>query len=830
MTGQGWVRRRSARRGLSVGLGLVAVVGVLVYYAWAVSPGRPVFAGDDSPDAYYNLLVRGFRGGRLSLDLPVNPALLALPDPYDPRQNAPYRVLDTSLYRGRYYLYFGVVPAVVLYGPFNLLTGRYLGDPQAGFIFCAVGFLAGTALLGAVRRRYFPGLGSVGWFAGVLAWGGLTLVPLLLRRMAIWEVAIAAGFAFSVLAAWALFHAFHSRRSTLWLVGASLAYGLAIGARPTYAFGAIALLGPVLWGWRAAVRARGETAPARWPAALAAVGPVTLIVAALLGYNALRFGNPLEFGERYQLSGVYESHLRHFSPSYVGYNLRAYFLAPAQWSPYFPFVRVVGLPTPPPGHQGVEDPYGLLTNVPFVWLALALPGAARRQPPMAAFLLSVGAGGLAVGAVVALFGLASNRYMVDFTPALILGSIIGFWQLLGAATGRWRIGLTVAATGAWTYSLVFVFFAAVTHNELLRQNDPMVYRRLAHAFGYPRYYWDRLIGRTYGPLELTVQLPQPGPATPRLQPLVIAGSEFLSDYLYLFYPSADYLVVAFEHTSHGGPGSKAIPIDYGRVHRFRIELAGLYPPAGDPYFDGLSPAEVARRTAHLGVGLDDLPLFDAPQEFYPPVRIRPAIGEAAEGQGALGRKFTGRILQQRILDPAAGAAPDPGWGGILLAVEYPAGRTSGHEPLVQTGVPGRADLLVVNYLGPRRVSFTVDHWGNGGPTSDPVDVDPNVRQTIVVRFGSFFPPAARPAGVAADRWNEAAARLEVIVNGRELFDAPMHFYPAAASTLALGRNEVGASTCSSQFTGRILGWHREDPWSDQPERSSIATGVMRGSN
>ena len=62
---------------------------------------------------YYNLLVDGFRHGHLYLPVKPEPELLALENPYDPVANAAYRLLDPSLYNGRYYLYFGPVPAVV---------------------------------------------------------------------------------------------------------------------------------------------------------------------------------------------------------------------------------------------------------------------------------------------------------------------------------------------------------------------------------------------------------------------------------------------------------------------------------------------------------------------------------------------------------------------------------------------------------------------------------------------------------------------------------------------------------------------------------------------
>jgi hypothetical protein len=783
----------------------VALVALLAAYRWLAAPGQNLLADAGAGDAYYNLLIRGFRSGHLSLDAPVAPALLALPDPYDPGQNAPYRLLDASLYRGKYYLYFGPAPALLLYGPWHLLTGHYLSDAQAGWLAGSGGLLAGCALLAGIRRRYFPGIGAIAWIAALLAWGALTLVPLLLRRLGVWEVAIATGFAASALAALALFHAFHSRREQLWLACASAACGLAIAARPTYALGGLALLGPVWIAWR---RPAGAGRDRGWRLA-AAVVPAALIVAGLLTYNGLRFGNPLEFGERYQLSGTYESHLRHFSPSYLGFNLRAYLLAAAQLSPYFPFVRVPALPAAPPGHQGIEDPYGLLPNVPFLLLACAAVWACRQRPGLKAFLLSLVAGALPVAGVVLLFGLASNRYMVDFTPPIVIGSVIGFWQGTTRLTG-WpgrAFRLTSAALLAW--SLGFVFFASVRHNELLRQNQPRVYQRLAHVFGYPRYFLDRLAGRTYGPLELTVELPRR--SEPGLEPLVVLGSEFLSDYLYLYYPTGDSLVVGFEHTGYGGPVTDPMPLDYRQPHRIRLDSAGLYPPAGDPYFDGWSPADLRLHTATLRVWLDGRPVLRTPEESYPAFRIPPAIGVAPPGQGAFGTRFTGRILGRQTLSPAAASDADPGAGGIVLTVEYPRDKSGGHEPLLVSGEPGRADVLVVNYLDPGHVSFTFDHWGEGGPTSAPVPVAPNHRQTLVIRFGSFFAPDLRPDRRSAAAWAEAATRLELIVDEREVFNRRSPFYPASPASLAVGRNTIGASSCTPDFTGRIFCWAREDP-------------------
>ena len=75
---------------------------------------------------YYPLLTDAFLAGQTSLLVQPSAELLALPDPHDPVANARFRLHDASLYHGKYYLYFGPTPAIVLFLPYKVLTGSHL--------------------------------------------------------------------------------------------------------------------------------------------------------------------------------------------------------------------------------------------------------------------------------------------------------------------------------------------------------------------------------------------------------------------------------------------------------------------------------------------------------------------------------------------------------------------------------------------------------------------------------------------------------------------------------------------------------------------------------
>ena len=795
--------RRRALRYAALGC---AAAAVLLFYSWAASPGRELFGEFSGGPSYYNYLIRGFRSGHLSLKADVPAGLLKLKDPYDPGQNAAFGLHDLSFYKGRLYLYFGVAPALAAYWPFAALTGHYLEDPQALFLFCAAAFLSGSFLLARVHGTYFRATGVAVEAGGVIAMGLATMVPVLLRRSQVYEVAVASGDAFFMVSLLGVYQAFHGGRKLAWLSLASLAYGMAIASRPSYVFGGVFLLVPVL-----AAGVCGPApgaAPGRLPRAIAALAPVGLVVAGLLLYNKLRFDSPFEFGQRYELSGIDETRATHFSLSYLWYNCRAYLFAPANLSAYFPFVRVVSLPRAPAAHIGFEDPYGIIPNIPFAMLALLAPMACANRRKLGLFVTCAALASLGVAAVVFTFQFASNRYMVDFLPGFIVLSVIGFWGLADRLVGIKRSLAMGLCWVALAWSVLFNLFASFNHNELLRVDNPAVFRRLLHAFDTPRFLLDRATGRSYGPLELTVRFPAGRKG--QLEPLVITGSEFLSDYLYVYYQSDDQIVFGFEHAGFGGNVSDPVPLDYRRPHVVTVDMPPLYPPIGDPYFDGVPGWKTEAFSSRLTVLLDGDPVFDdTAQQFFPAFRVRPSIGGGETGQGALGLRFTGEIVRVRLLERDWNAPERSNLvGPLVITLEFPAGVPGAREPLVSSGGAGRADVLVVDYLDSNHVAFALDHWGYGGPRSGPVEVKPGKRQVVEVWFGSFFPASMRPEGVPASVWSDAAGRLAVFLDKKPVLDVRTPFYEAPSETVAVGLNSIGASSCAAQFTGRIHGFHR----------------------
>ncbi|HVM60212.1 MAG TPA: tetratricopeptide repeat protein [Verrucomicrobiae bacterium] len=445
------------QRGL-VGAVCALVIGVYVCMArsgYVLS--STLYEGDD----YYNLLVQGFQAGQLSLKYPVPTSLTKLADPYDPVANADCGVLDMSYYKGKLYLYYGVAPAVLLFWPYAALTGHYLLQKDATLICCIVGFLASVGLLWALWRRYFAAVSVAVVAACALALGLVICTPSLLARCDVWEVPISCGYALTMLALvgiWKAVHEPETGKRSGWLAAASLAYGLAVGSRPPLLFGAVVLLVPVAQSWR---ERRGVLA-----ALLAATVPIVLVGLGLMLYNALRFGNPFEFGFHYMLSGDRQVNPQPFSPRYLWFNFRVLFLGAAHWSGHFPFVHDITVPPLPAGYGRVDEPFGVLTNIPLVWLALAAPLAWRRRSAdsgsmLRGFVTTVGVLFGIRALTMCLFFAACTRYEVEFLPLLALLAVIGILGVECALSDRpdWR-----RAT-RWGWGLLLLI--SVTFNLLV---------------------------------------------------------------------------------------------------------------------------------------------------------------------------------------------------------------------------------------------------------------------------------------------------------------------------------------------------------------------------
>lgn len=455
---------------------------VISFFHWTIATSGGF--GTPGEEDYYNFMVRGWRQGHLYMSKTPTPAMLALSDPYDPEQNRDVRLADASYFKGHYYLYFGAAPAVVLLLPYDLITGRELGTTTAIFVFCVIGYLASSALWLLIRSHYFPDSTIFVGAIGVLLLGLGTHVLALERRALVWELPISMGYAFSMLTLLGIYYAIHGRKPILAFGLAGFVLGMAVAARPTCLLGAVMFI-PPLWLIR-----RHSRSTVNWASCAASAGfGLSVWIFAVLAFNFSRFGNPLEFGQNYQLSGIYESKAHHFSITYIPHNAYLYYLHSGSWSWKFPFVSTAPVDGGPLGYLGnwSEAICGLAVTFPFIWMTLALPLTLRAPNSswkLRAIIFSVAAFYIMMCSVVLTYFVATERYLADFAPALGLLALCA-WLGIEAWSRRIGHGASVIAPTALlclASAVAGVFVSFDYHGGMLHTLSPAVWDNMKAAF------------------------------------------------------------------------------------------------------------------------------------------------------------------------------------------------------------------------------------------------------------------------------------------------------------------------------------------------------------
>lgn len=488
-----WLQAHVALVGFCAGVGL--------FYLWIVQTSTSGGLGDYKL-GYYNMLTEGFLHGHLRLlELP-SPELLKLPNPFDPIANYPVASRDLSLYNNHYYLYWGPTPAVVAFAPLRLI-GIDLPQATATLIFAFAGFCFSVAVLRELAARFAAG--APRWMLGagalVLALGNV--LPFMLRRTAVYEVAIAAGFCFCFIAMYFVVTAFrgdHVSRRRLALASGSI--GLAVGSRPTMIVVALAMFVLAVWLWRDSTdKAEGRRI------LVAALGPLAVLGTLLVAYNVARFGNALEFGQSYQLAGEDFTKKQWNQPAYVPPGVWYYLFSPPSLSWGFPFIQLASNETyplsAPSSYTAVESVSGLLVSVPFTLFAFAGLVVARGMTRVVIGALCAIGLSLMFMTSFAVWG-ASERYELDFATFLLIAGVLGWIVWAGRLEGPAKNAVVAGGGCLAALAVLFGICTSMTgYDNSLMIGSPGTYNWLQRITQVVPTIGSSIEGR---PLLLSAQL------------------------------------------------------------------------------------------------------------------------------------------------------------------------------------------------------------------------------------------------------------------------------------------------------------------------------------
>jgi hypothetical protein len=341
---------------------------------------------------------------------------------------------------GNHYGYFGLTPAILRLPVMVFASSSDpLGEPFLAPSYMTIAFLlAGLAIAGIAER-----VGIRGWAAGAFTLVGLAgsaLMTLSLRAL-VYEEATLWGVSFALVTTWAALRLLETP-SRRWTVLAITAATLSLSARPTVGIGAVAVLGAV------AILRRDWVLLVAAPAAALALYGVVMI---------WKFGafyppqdhqiNCVKWEKCLTLVRAGSTH-----PRFIPTNLFQYFRPDLLgFTGSFPWIRapggtlnssitLIGINS----YLGTDAMASVTTTMPAL-LALSFVGLVTASWTRRWLILASCVGPL----VTCMYLGATQRYLADFVPTMIIASACGLAYLLSS---RWRVvgGTIIAFLGAWS--------------------------------------------------------------------------------------------------------------------------------------------------------------------------------------------------------------------------------------------------------------------------------------------------------------------------------------------------------------------------------------------
>lgn len=354
----------------------ILVCGYCLVYTYA----NPANRSADTYRTLYHELTESLLQGRFYLEEEPAQVIVDMENPYDSwyrkqlvEEHGQYSKLDTAYYDGKYYVYFGVVPVLLLFLPYYVMTGQHLPMAYAISILAIVYIIGCFLLLWKLYKKYF----AQASFLSYLLWS----VMMVMGTGMFYAFRAGPGSFYAcpiltaaVLTVWAL---------NLWIdemgkkthnyrriMAGALLFSLVAGSRPQFLAAAFS----VFFLFKREIFRKPDK---EWAFLAGSVlTPVVFVAMALMYYNYARFGSPFDFGANYNLTSNDMTH-RGWHLDRIPSGLFYYLFEPTKVTLTFPYIQDsclmnTGL-SDYMGKQTFERPFGgLFFNGPVLLLSMAV--------------------------------------------------------------------------------------------------------------------------------------------------------------------------------------------------------------------------------------------------------------------------------------------------------------------------------------------------------------------------------------------------------------------------------------------------------------------------
>lgn len=442
---------------------------------------------------YYNL-IESFKDGRVYLtDAPEK--LISLNNPYDIREREKEGVdykWDHVYYDGKYYVYFGALPAVLLYLPYNLITGSNLPNYIAVFIFGIMIMIGILLLLWEIIRKWYRKTPFALYLMLSVVFGAVSGLAYAIQKPDFYLIPSLSALMFALfgLAFWLSAERKTDNGETKlipWrLVLGSLFIALTAGCRPQFLLAAV--FGVMLF-WNHAFKKRTLFSKEGLKPTISVCLPFIIVGAVVMWYNAARFGSPFDFGANYNLTTNDMTH-RGFVFGRTGLGIFTYFLQPFSMNALFPFIHDFSSAT---AYQGLTLTEKLMGGVLWLYpvLLIGVYGAFKknvfsdkRAYRMVYFSVIMA---VVLGVLDAQMAGLLTRYFTDFVWLLMIASAVTVFAYYDRNVDNIKIRSRVVSitTILSNAAIILAFLSIFAHSEdSIQAANPTLYYTVQHLIAF----------------------------------------------------------------------------------------------------------------------------------------------------------------------------------------------------------------------------------------------------------------------------------------------------------------------------------------------------------
>lgn len=309
----------------------------------------------------YELLAESLSNKQVNINFIENKTLKNMDNPYDYyerkellEKNKESDHLDFAYYKNKFYVYFGIVPCILFYLPYHLITGHNMHNYIVISLLLILTTISVIKLLKLLVEKHFKNISIIHFLIISSLFINTCGLLYIAKRPDFYSIPILSALFFSLSGLYFWFSSIKENKlSKTRLILGSLCMALVAGCRPQFLLGSFFSLIIFKDYFKNNLKNKKDLIIN----IIYFLIPYILIAIGIMYYNYIRFNSPFDFGANYNLTGN-DMTKRGFNYDRIILGLYYFLLSTPVLKPVFPFATYTNIETNYMGLTMYEPMFG----------------------------------------------------------------------------------------------------------------------------------------------------------------------------------------------------------------------------------------------------------------------------------------------------------------------------------------------------------------------------------------------------------------------------------------------------------------------------------------